>query len=400
MISYSKFSVLLNELFLKPLKLFSFGFDPHYSTSINDLTIKFDLENNGEPLSSTNGACLLWHEEPLNSNLPNFECMSFYNYQRLHFLSKYSFGNEIKINIFANSEKSTLKKEWLKKNHHFDWYFFLHGFVSLDWFRDSKYLTFETVQIDKVFICLNHLITDNRSYRLTLISKLKELDLLKFGHISAPLLNKDILKKELFSKYTKLSIKAKKHILKNLHNDAKPFYLDNVSNYKHASADIAFPFSFSALWHVVTETNFYEDKIHLTEKIFKPIVCKRPFILVSATENLNYLKSYGFKTFDSWIDESYDNVSDPDLRIDLICKEIEKLSKLSPKKLKDMHLEMQEILEFNYQHFFGKFKEIIVDELIDNFKKILFLYNKDKSERFRLPEHHLNFEKIRKILLS
>jgi hypothetical protein len=64
-----------------------------------------------------------------------------------------------------------------------------------------------------------------------------------------------------------------------------------------------------------------------------------------------------------------------------------------------MYLEMQEILEYNYLHFYGQFKEVIVDELIDNFKKCVFLHNKDKSDRFRLPQHNLDYEKIKKILM-
>ena len=37
--------------------------------------------------------------------------------------------------------------------------------------------------------------------------------------------------------------------------------------------------------------------MHLTEKIFKPIVNKQPFMLLAAPDNLAYLKSYGFKTY-------------------------------------------------------------------------------------------------------
>jgi hypothetical protein len=138
----------------------------------------------------------------------------------------------------------------------------------------------------------------------------------------------------------------------------------------------------------------------LTEKIFKPIVLKRPFILVSSYGNLQYLKSYGFKNFINWIDESYDEIVDNDIRLEKIAIEIEKLCQLSDDQLEQMHLDMNEILEYNYKHFFGKFREIIVDELIDNFKKCIYLYNKDRSERFQLPATKLDYDKIKKILLA
>ena len=45
------------------------------------------------------------------------------------------------------------------------------------------------------------------------------------------------------------------------------------------------------LFHIVTETIFYDNKLHFTEKVFKPIVARRPFFLVGAPGNLAYLKS-------------------------------------------------------------------------------------------------------------
>jgi hypothetical protein len=63
--------------------------------------------------------------------------------------------------------------------------------------------------------------------------------------------------------------------------------------------------------YVVTETCYWERKLHLTEKIFKPIVSRMPFILVGPAHNLEYLRSYGFQTFDYWWDESYDEIEDP-----------------------------------------------------------------------------------------
>jgi hypothetical protein len=90
-----------------------------------------------------------------------------------------------------------------------------------------------------------------------------------------------------------------------------------------ASANVAdYTYSLSSLWNIVTETVFYDNKLHLTEKIFKPIVLKRPFVLVGAPGNLQYLKEYGFQTFDKWINEDYDNEIDPDIRIKKIVARI------------------------------------------------------------------------------
>ena len=61
---------------------------------------------------------------------------------------------------------------------------------------------------------------------------------------------------------------------------------------------------------------------------------------------------------------------------------------------------MQLVLEFNREHFYNDFKTIVIDELIDNFKKAVMLYNKDLSERFKIPDQVLEFNKIRKILIN
>jgi hypothetical protein len=411
MISYNRFTLLLHKLFLRPLHLESIGFDPHYSTNYQHLTPLFSLPNLS--IDGGNGNCVWWHEEPLNHN--DLTALEFFAIQEPPTFTPmnphcYTFGPEstnpgqlhdVKFTVFANSEKSLLKKEWLKSYPYLDWYFFFHGFIALDWFRDYRYINFEEIEVSKVFICLNHLVTDNRSYRLNLLSRLNEYDLFKHGHVSAPLLNKNLIKSEIFSNTSKLSVDSKKHILKNLYPGAQPIILDSCDDYNIASANIANPiFSYGALWHIVPETVFYDDKLHLTEKIFKPIVCKRPFILVSSKGNLQYLQNYGFKTFDKWIDESYDTEDDPDIRIDKIILQIKKLCQLSTSELKKMHREMEEILEFNYNHFYGDFKEIIIEELIDNFKKCVFMYNKDRSERFQLPEKNLNYTKIKQILLK
>jgi len=169
------------------------------------------------------------------------------------------------------------------------------------------------------------------------------------------------------------------------------------------SADVNFDSLTSALFHVVTETVFFQDKLHLTEKVFKPIVSKRPFLLVAAPGNLAYLKRYGFRTFDRWIDESYDAEPDHYVRIEKITFEIAKLCAMPGPVLKQMHAEMQEVLEYNFQHFYTTFKDLIVDELVDNFEHILCQINNGRQpnnhsryhQRFELPAGYLDQVKTR-----
>ena len=125
-----------------------------------------------------------------------------------------------------------------------------------------------------------------------------------------------------------------------------------------------------AFWHVVTETVFYYDKLHLTEKIFKPIVSKQPFMLLAAPGNLAYLRSYGFKTFDGIIDESYDQIQDPDARIEAVVKQLAWYCQLSDQDKMAVIIAINDIVEYNFHHFYGEFRHIITQELLANTKTV------------------------------
>jgi hypothetical protein len=88
-----------------------------------------------------------------------------------------------------------------------------------------------------------------------------------------------------------------------------------------------------SLLYLVTETVATGRRHHLTEKTFKPIVSKQPFMLLATPGNLAYLKSYGFKTFDSVIDESYDQITNNKDRWNRALDQIELLAQLDPEEV-------------------------------------------------------------------
>ena len=285
------------------------------------------------------------------------------------------------IKILANSEKSNFKDNFLKEKNYHDWYYFFHGFAALDWYRDFQYLTPDSFnRFNKVFICYNHLISKYRSYRLHLVSNLIAQDLVKHGSVSLFLKDEHGTWEDTINdKELPLDNRAKIKIYQTLKHVTDPLVIDTDTPTGSMSATVDINQLTSALFHVVTETVYFLPKLHLTEKIFKPIVSKRPFILVAAPGNLAYLKSYGFRTFDQWIDESYDLEPDHYIRIEKITAEIARLCAMDQSALEQMHLEMQEVLEFNFNHFYGNFKGIIVDELVDNFEHILCQINNSRQ---------------------
>ena len=116
----------------------------------------------------------------------------------------------------------------------------------------------------------------------------------------------------------------------------------------------------STYFSLVNETYFETGNVRfLTEKIYKPIMHKHPFILVSTPYSLELLKEQGYKTFDDFIDESYDNELDNGKRLLKIIKEVEKLCKLNQSELKVFQNYCLPIVEHNYKIFFEKQIEVI-----------------------------------------
>jgi hypothetical protein len=253
-------------------------------------------------------------------------------------------------------------------------YYFFHGFAALDWYRGFYALNYNSVVLKSYkhdFISFNRIISDDRSYRVYFVSKLVEQKLLDFGLISFGVANDDnTVWQDVVNSNNRLSENARQHI-RNYLVDIDKLVIDDVAVPGWASADILrskYQFDIDCFWHIVTETVFYYDKLHLTEKIFKPIVMKQPFMLLAAPGNLAYLKRYGFKTFEGIIDESYDLIQDPDARVDAVVAQLAWYCSLSAEEKQQVIEAIAPIVEYNFHHFYGEFKHIITNELLDNCK--------------------------------
>jgi hypothetical protein len=114
---------------------------------------------------------------------------------------------------------------------------------------------------------------------------------------------------------------------------------------------------FNSYFNIITETTWgsgYDfeipQKIHITEKVWKPVSTFQPFILISTKHNLKKLREWGFKTFDGFIDESYDELDTYKERIEIINKEIIRLCNMSRKELDDWYWSMEDILVHNSEN--------------------------------------------------
>jgi len=97
---------------------------------------------------------------------------------------------------------------------------------------------------------------------------------------------------------------------------------------------------------IVCETYFSGTSFYPTEKIWRPIMLKTPFIVHGPQNYLDNLKRLGFQTFDQRWSEGYSE--DPyNYQPDEILKIIDDLSRKSAEELANMYEEMQPVLEHN-----------------------------------------------------
>ena len=387
MFSIENFYYILYQHLLAPLELKDAMFMKFGSVDLKDF--KWHRYATSQYLyhkrAIAENSCLYFDQEPINDT----------SNTNLIILSSHK-----PLQILANSEISAVKKSVCKDYNYQDWYYFFHGFAALDWYCDGQYLS-QNIDWNRPYITLNRLHTNDRSYRLNLVARLAKAQLLDHGHVSLHLDHTEYgtWQQELNNPVTQLSTQSIELIAQHLN---QPMILDQDNTTGSLSADFGhreFELWKSGLWHIVTETVFYHDKLHLTEKIFKPIVAQRPFMLAAAPGNLAYLKSYGFQTFDRWIDESYDNIRDPDQRLQAIVDQTQRLCALSRSELQQMHQEMQPVLDHNFNHLWSGFRHQIVDELVNNFETCVRLWNNGRVDGKELPLQNVDLARVKEILL-
>lgn len=300
----------------------------------------------------------------------------FYDQEPIYGTFNYTLFDYINQNfqppfVLVTTERdSDLVRELSKK---YDWPvidYFHHILAASDWYRGYRFnegiIPVNERKISKKFITFNRITGNSRVYRSLLVAELAKRKLLNHGHISFSKIcpvhgtyNNNI--NEAVGKNLIDQNKAKE-VVTQLDTIKYELRIDKTnSNFIANDSMTLGPLDklMESFVYVVTETCFWDKKKHLTEKIFKPIVAKQPFILLGCAGNLQYLREYGFKTFGDWWDESYDNIQDPLKRLNAVVDVIEKICSTDNNKLESMLIDMQTVLDYNYNLFFSK-------EFVDN----------------------------------
>jgi len=99
---------------------------------------------------------------------------------------------------------------------------------------------------------------------------------------------------------------------------------------------------------IVIETIYDYPSYSLSEKILRPIVNRKMFIMVGKEDTLAYLKELGFVTFEPFINETYDTIQDPVNRMIELHREIERICSIPLDTVQQTVLKYQDKFEYNY----------------------------------------------------
>jgi len=265
--------------------------------------------------------------------------------------------------LLLHSEKNSEDLKKYEKNGFLGIYYWAHAFIALDWYRfarhDIKLKSLQKENFNNDFNIYCRAWDGSREYRLTFLSLLKKNNIDNLSNIFFNETCNNIHYSEYEPENKKWEFKKTSIdnirfcTFRNIDSSASATY--NPDDYNDAAIDI------------VLETVFDKRKIQLTEKLLRPIACGKPFILVAEHGSLEYIKSYGFKTFGNLIDENYDSITDPRKRLESITKTMNLISSLGQQEKNNLFLEMHKIADYNKNWFFSDdFFNIINSELKNN----------------------------------
>lgn len=272
--------------------------------------------------------------------------------------------------IICHSEKRSPEIEKYTAVGLTDVYWWSHAIIAQDWYRYA--------QNDPLLRCFpsphtfdfnvyNRAWAGTREYRLKFADLVIENNLVASCNLTFNQVDADI-------HYTNHQYVNSNFVPKNNLSMLPPNIASSADSASYSAND------YQQCWFdVVLETLFDDPRLHLTEKILRPIACGKPFILAGTVGSLEYLKSYGFRTFGEFIDESYDLETDPVKRLEKIILLMKQIKSLSILEKQLLNTRLAGITEYNKNRFFSNnFSKYIIDEFTNNYTNAYEVCNKNK----------------------
>lgn len=251
-------------------------------------------------------------------------------------------------------EKLIDQNGWNKRVSLMNCHFF--NYITTTYAQGYEYIGGYDVRFrGKIFTCFNKI---NREHRLTLMERMLREHLVDKAWYS---FEGDTDFKERISE-----LHDEKFQFIKMNENLFPLRL-NITEHRHNPVDIQpddLQYYKDSYFSVVTETLFYdknrpdqahrpfvEDSLFLTEKTYKCLALCHPFILMARPHSLRELRRQGYKTYSPFIDESYDDIENDDLRFEAIMKEVKRLCNFTGGDWEVWQSGIKEIVEYNQQHF-------------------------------------------------
>jgi len=259
--------------------------------------------------------------------------------------------------LLLHSEQRSSDLEKYQQNQFIPVYYWSHALISRDWFRFAEHVT-QKKNISHQFLIYNRAWSGTREYRLKFAEQLVKNNLLGSCKTSInpiePELNIHYAQHKFNNSNWIPEISLEEYFITN---NAHSYYSADFDIEDYEATDI----------EVVLETLFDDQRLHLTEKILRPIACEQPFIVVGPHGSLKYLRSYGFKTFDELWDEQYDQETDPKNRMFKITNLMKQISNWDSATRKYKIEQARQISLYNKKHFFSEeFFNQVTNELKTN----------------------------------
>lgn len=268
--------------------------------------------------------------------------------------------------ISSKLNSAPIRAEWLKT---FEWdaMYYVNQVTHEPISITSN--TLNKTSYEKKFLSFNG---QPRTQRIICMGLLCAYDLIPLGHVSynCYVYGKKIEDLPTGVEYynNPMLLHALKHpeITKLLTDNAekicnlKPMFLDTTPDDQRSRGslrDTATIYYEDTYFSLVTETLCMDGESGdgrsgkgrvLSEKTFKSIINRHPFIILGVPKTLQLLKDLGYKTFSPWINEDYDNELDDMTRIHMVVKETKKLAELSDEQLAEFLIFAREIVEHNF----------------------------------------------------
>jgi hypothetical protein len=221
---------------------------------------------------------------------------------------------------------------------------------------------------EKYFLSFNRL---PKLHRISLVLLLEKYNLLDLGYVSFGNVSSEGCKTDYVEDWKQTINQALKTLGVGFYFDKElktyqkqlekklPLVIDkeNLNNLKHSYEPFDISYYLNSYFQIVTENQFTDcrDQLQFSEKVWKPITNFQPFILLGDRYQLKKLREWGFKTFHPFIDESYDDFKGMTDRFTNVEKQIVRLGMKSKKEIHKWYWSMEEILVYNYKHFYNNF---------------------------------------------